>query len=179
MLARMIALFSLLLIAACGRGHENTAQLAALASEIGTLSVDPSADSRITAGTVQYRVYENGLVYYSGDISYKVAGNFSVTVPFSGKTTMTMASVQSASYQAGAKWVERKVALNVAKIDAGVANVNVSIADKSKVDSTDMTGSLVVRTTAALVTIQTVDVQGTIFEGTPAKTTIHLRLTAD
>ena len=173
---RIVTLLSFLLLASCGHARSDGAQLASLATSIGTLKVDAAADTPLVAGSVQYRVYENGDVYYSGDVTYRIVGNLTATLPFGGKTRLAPKTVASATYALGTTLTENKVGLIVSSVTNDVATVAAIIVNKHKVDSSNMKGTLSLRTDAPVVRIAAIDVQGSIFEGTPAEMTLHLRL---
>jgi hypothetical protein len=166
------------LLAGC-RGATDDSNLMQYAESVGTLYVVPDVDGHLVAGVVQYRIYENGSVRYSGDLTYTLhpGTSFTMQVPYDGQMSLQPQSVLSASYkQAGSSWTENKVVLAVDTVTPSGAAVSSKVIDPVNCDSPDATGQFRVDTSGKVIGIQAAEVTGTVFAGTPAAMKLHLRL---
>lgn len=167
------------LVAAGCRNADTDSDVLAFAENVGTLYLVPDVDSHLIAGVVQYRIYENGSVRYSGDLTYSLhpGSGLDMQVPFDGQTSVQPATILSASYkQAGFSWVERKVGFNVTSVAGNTAVVSGQVIDPTMVDSPDAAGTFQVDASGKMISIIAADVSGTVFAGTPAAIKLHLKL---
>lgn len=147
----------------------------------GTLYVDPAGDPLVTGGIVQYRIYQTGDIYYSGDVSYFGSGPLTeVQRAFSGHTKVAPEDVSSSSYtRVAARRPIKKVTFEVDAFDAetNTAKLYAFVNSADRVDSLDAEGQITVDLSQQILRITDANVSGSIYQNTPFATSITLHLT--